>query len=163
MANQPAVSSSSEQIAIQLLRFTLVVIFLVFGIQKFTLVEAEGIAPFVTNSPLTFWLNKIGTQGASMVVGTFELAFGLLLAVDLWRPASPAAIFGAIGSCVCFMTTLSFLLTTPGIFAPDQAPILSVIGLFLLKDIVLLSASFSLLTQSWVARQRMILGHMRAN
>ena len=128
-------------------------VFLVFGMQKFTAVEAAGIAPLVSNSPLTAWLNIFGTLGASRVVGSSELTFGVLLALGFRRPGALPAIVGAAGSCVTYLTTLSFLLTTPGVFAPGNAPILSGdVGLFLLKDIVLLAASVLLLAQGLAQR-----------
>lgn len=129
-------------------------IFFWFGLQKFTAYEAMGIAPLVSNSPLTSWLNVLGTQGASMAIGVSELAFGLLLAIGFGRPGSLAAIGGALGSCVTFLTTLSFMATTPGVWAPSGPPLLSgTTGVFLVKDIVLLAASLVLLSQS-VARRR---------
>ena len=134
--------------AMSFLRATMVVIFLIFGVHKFTLIEAQGIAPIVTNSPLTSWLNVLGMQGASMVIGVFELLFGAMLTVGFWRPGSIVAALGAVGSVICFLTTLSFLATTPGVFAPGHAPILGIMGGFLIKDIVLLAASFVLLAQS---------------
>lgn len=144
-----------EQGAMRLLRGALVAIFLIFGAQKFTLVEAQGIAPLVTHSPLTSWLNVLGTQGASRVVGTSELIFGIMLAIGFRQPGSLVAVLGGAGAVVCFLTTLSFLLTTPGVFATGHAPVMSADGLFLLKDIVLLAASGVLLAQSLAARQRL--------
>jgi uncharacterized membrane protein YkgB len=145
-------SSSFEWLAEYLLRGALVTVFLIFGAQKFTLIEAKGIAPLVSNSPLTSWLNVLGVQGASMVVGTSELIFGILLATGFWRPNSNFAIAGAAGSCLTFLTTLSFLLTTPGVFASGAAPVMSPDGLFLLKDIVLLAASVMMLATSLAKR-----------
>jgi len=143
-----------ERSAGHLLRLSLVVIFFWFGLQKFTAYEAMGIAPLVSNSPLTSWLNLLGTQGASMVIGTSELAFGLLLAIGFHRPESLAAIGGALGSCVTFLTTLSFMATTPGVWAPSGPPLLSgTTGVFLIKDIVLLAASLVLLSQSVALRR----------
>jgi uncharacterized membrane protein YkgB len=40
-----------------------------------------------------------------------------------------------------FLGTLSFLFTTPGVTAPSGFPVLTVLGQFLLKDLVLVSAS----------------------
>lgn len=143
-----------ERSAGHLLRLSIVVIFFWFGLQKFTAYEARGIAPLVSHSPLTSWLNVLGTQGASMVIGVSELTFGLLLAIGFRWPGSLAAIGGALGSCVTFLTTLSFMVTTPGVFAPSGPPLLSgTIGVFLVKDIVLLAASLVLLSQS-MARRR---------
>ena len=149
----PSTSILSEKNAAQMLRLALVLLFLSFGLHKFSAYEAEGIAPMVVNSPFTSWLGMFGTQGASNVVGVSELLFGLLLAVGFWRPGSRFAIAGAIGSVITFLTTLSFMLTTPGVFSPQGAPILSgPIGQFLIKDIVLLAASILLLVQSLSSR-----------
>ena len=135
-----------ERSATHLLRLSMVVIFVWFGLRKFTAYEAEGIALLVSNSPLTSWLNVLGTQGASIVIGVPELAFGLLLATGFQWPGSLAAIGGALGSCVTFLVTLSFMVTTPGVWAPSGPPLLSgTIGVFLVKDIVLLAASLVLL------------------
>lgn len=136
------------------LRLAMVVIFLVFGAQKFTAVEAMGIASLVAHSPLTSWLLSLGIRDASRAFGTAELSFGLLLATGLWREDVLPAILGAAGSCVTFLTTLSFLLTTPGVFAKDAAPVLSSDGLFLVKDLALLAASVLLMANSLAARER---------
>ena len=117
-----------------------------------------GIAPLVSKSPLTSWLNVIGTQGASMAIGISELVSGLLLAIGFRWPGSLAAIGGALGSCVTFLTTLSFMATTPGVFAPSGPPLLSgTIRVFLIKDIVLLATSILLLAQS-LAHRRALAG-----
>lgn len=143
-----------ERLAGQLLRLSMVLIFLWFGLQKFTAYEAMGIAPLVSNSPLTSWLNVLGTQGASVVIGLSELTFGLLLAAGFRWPGSLAAMLGALGSCVTFLTTLSFMVTTPGVWAPSGPPLLSgTIGVFLVKDIVLLAASVLLLAQGLMHRR----------
>ena len=146
--------TSLERNALQLVRLSMVVIFFWFGLQKFTAYEAMGIAPLVSNSPLTSWLNVFGTQGASMVIGTSELIFGLLLATGFRWPGSLAATLGALGSCVTFLTTLSFMVTTPGVWAPSGAPLLSgTTGVFLIKDIALLATSVLLLAQAMAYRR----------
>lgn len=143
-----------ERSAGHLLWLSLVVIFVWFGLQKFTAYEATGIAPLVSNSPLTSWLNVLGTQGASMAIGVAELAFGLLLIAGFRWPGSLAATYGALGSCVTFLMTLSFMVTTPGVWAPSGPPLLSgTIGVFLVKDIVLLAASLVLLSQNVACRR----------
>ncbi|CAA9319475.1 MAG: hypothetical protein AVDCRST_MAG90-1552 [uncultured Microvirga sp.] len=155
-------SSSFEATAGQFLRFAMVFLFLSFGAHKFTAYEANAIAPFVSNSPLTSWLNAFGRQGASVIVGVAELAFGLLLAVGLWRPASGFAIAGAVGSVITYLTTLSFMLTTPDVFSPDGPPILSgTVGQFLVKDVVLLAVSVLLLAQGLALRQSLAQRHSR--
>lgn len=148
------VPTSFERTAAMLLRLALVVIFLTFGIHKFTTYEAVGISGFVTNSPLTMWLSTFGTQGASNVVGIAEIAVGVLLAVGFARPGSILAVAGAAGGIATFAVTLSFMLTTPGVFAPNQAPILTAdVGQFLSKDMVLLAGCLVLLARSLADRR----------
>jgi len=143
-----------EQRALQGLRFALVGIFLLFGLQKFTAAEATGIEPLVSHSPFTSWLMILGIRGASAVFGVAELTFGVLLAYGLVRPGSLAAALGAFGSCITFVITLTFLFTTPGVFIKGSEPVMSSDGLFLLKDIVLLAVSVLLLARSLAARAR---------
>jgi uncharacterized membrane protein YkgB len=109
---------------------------------KFTAYEAQGIRPLAENSPLMSWLlAALGVQAFSDLLGAVEIATGLLLAL---RPVS--ALATAIGSAMAiatFLTTLSFLFTTPGW---EQSlggfPALSALpGQFLLKDVVLLGAA----------------------
>ncbi|WP_010186273.1 DUF417 family protein [Sphingomonas sp. PAMC 26605] len=147
--------SAIEQRAMLFLRFTLVLIFVIFGLQKFTLPEAQAVVPLIANSPFISWLGGLGIEGASRVIGCFELLFGAMLAVAFWRPGSIVAVLGGVGGVGSFLTTLSFLFTTPGVFVPGHAPILSANGLFLLKDIVLLAVSTVLLAQSLAARGRL--------
>lgn len=157
MSIERTISSSTvfEQRAAQGLQLALVVIFLVFGLQKFTAAEAMGIEPLVSHSPLTSWLLVLGVRGASRVFGTAELTFGLLLAYGLLRPGTLAATLGAAGSCMTFLTTLTFLFTTPGVFIKGSEPVMSGdVGLFLMKDLVLLAASVVLLAQSLAVRAR---------
>ena len=137
------------------LRAALVAIFLVFGLQKFTAAEALGIVPVVSHSPLTSWLMMLGVRNMGRVFGVFELTFGLLLAYGFRCPGSLTAILGASGACLTFLTTLSFLLTTPGVFVKGSEPVLSGdTGLFLLKDVVLLAVSVFLAAQGLAARER---------
>ncbi len=62
----------------------------------------------------------------------------------------PAALLGALGAIATFAITLTFLFTAPGWEASlGGFPALSVVpGQFLLKDIVLLAASVSLLSKA---------------
>ena len=45
-----------ESIGTNVLRYALVLIFVLFGVLKFTPVEAAAIKPLVSNSPLMSWL-----------------------------------------------------------------------------------------------------------
>jgi uncharacterized membrane protein YkgB len=63
-----------------------------------------------------------------------EVATGILIAL---RPVSPKlSAVGSLAGIAIFLTTLSFLFTTPGALAPGSDA-----GGFLVKDIVLLGAA----------------------
>ena len=142
-------SSGSYQ-SLALLRWALVVVFLWFGGMKFTGYEANGIAPFIQHSPILSWLNAfLGVQGASYVIGVLELSTAGALMVGAFSPFASA--IGAAMSCVTYVITLSFLLSTPGVAEPTAGgfPAISApVGQFLLKDLVLLAASLVLLRAS---------------
>jgi uncharacterized membrane protein YkgB len=55
-----------------------------------------------------------------------------------------------------FLTTLSFLVTTPGVWEPSAGgfPALSVTGQFLIKDLALLGISLWTLGEAWKASAR---------
>lgn len=144
-----------EHLSMIFLRATLIAIYLIFGLQKFTFAEAQAIKPLIDYSPLIFWLGIFGAQGESNLVGILELLFGAALAVAFWRPSSILAVAGGVGSVICFLVTLSFLATTPGMFVAGQAPAMTANGLFVVKDIVLLATSCVLLTQSLAVHQRL--------
>ena len=123
-------------------RYGLVVVLLWIGGMKFTAYEAEGIKPLVANSPLMSWVYRVmSVRGFSSLLGVVEIAIGALIAL---RPVWP--IGSAVGSGLAagmFLTTLSFLVTTPG-WEPSLGgfPALSAMpGQFLLKDVVLLGVA----------------------
>jgi uncharacterized membrane protein YkgB len=125
-------------------RYGLVVVLLWIGAMKFTTYEAEGIRPLVANSPLMGWVYNIVSVGRfSAMLGVVEIAIGLLIAL---RPVWPMG--SAVGSGLAagmFLTTLSFLFTTPG-WEPSLGgfPALSAMpGQFLLKDVVLLGVALA--------------------
>jgi len=59
------------------------------------------------------------------------------------KPLTPrASAIGSLGAIGMFATTLSFLITTPGVSQPNHsAPKLSMVGQFLAKDTVFLGAA----------------------
>lgn len=133
-----------------LLRWALVIVFLWFGGMKFTGYEANGISPFIQHSPILSWLNALlGVRGASYVIGVLELSTAAALIVGAF--SAFASAIGAAMSCVTYVITLSFLLSTPGVAEPAAGgfPAISApVGQFLLKDLVLLAASPVLLLAS---------------
>lgn len=133
-----------------LLRWALAIVFLWFGGMKFTSYEAEGIAPFVANSPIVFWWHSLfGVGGTSLLLGFVELATAAMLMLGARNAV--ASVVGAAMSTMTFLITLTFFLTTPGVFEPKAGgfPAISAApGQFLLKDLVLLAASICLLRAS---------------
>src|SRR3954464_873216 len=151
-----AVSSRVEAVGRELARYGLVVVVGWIGLMKFTAYEAEGIRPFVANSPLLSWVyGPLSVRGFSAVLGVVEVAVALLIAA---RPLSPRA--SAVGSALAvgmFLTTLSFLVTTPGAWEPSEGgfPALSAVpGQFLIKDLALLGGSLWTLGEAWRASDR---------
>lgn len=124
-----------------ILRYGLVLIILWFGVFKFTMAEAEAIRPLLEHSPLLSWLYAVtGVQGASRLIGSAEIIVAVLIAL---RPLSPRlCALGSLAAIGMFLTTLSFLITTPGMFATVEWLIVPAgAGGFVIKDILLLGAA----------------------
>ena len=123
-------------------RYGLAAVFVWIGLLKFTAYEAKNIEPLVTNSPLWAWaLQAIGLRGLSNVIGVVEILIGVLIAM---RSVSPRmSMLGSVGAIVTFLITLSFMLTTPGVWEPGYGfGFLSALpGQFLTKDLVLLGVA----------------------
>ena len=150
---QRVTSSRVEAAGRELARYGLVVLVGWVGLMKFTAYEAEGIRPFVANSPLMSWVyGLLSVQGFSALLGVVEVAIALLIAV---RPFAPRV--SALGSALAvgmFLTCLSFLITTPGVWEPSLGgfPALSAVpGQFLIKDLALLGISLWTLGEAWKA------------
>jgi uncharacterized membrane protein YkgB len=131
-----------QSAAAYLLRYGLVLVIAWIGFMKFTAYEAAGIQPLVANSPLMSWVYAIFSERAfSALLGIVEVGVAAMIAL---RPIS--AKVSAIGSglaVVMFLTTLTFLFSTPG-WEPSLGgfPALSAVpGQFLIKDIVLLATA----------------------
>jgi len=166
-----------DQFGKKAIRFGIVIVFLWIGGLKFFTYEADGIVPFVANSPfLSFFyhhpsdykkhINKEGelidlnhqwqqtnnTYGFSKLLGTVLVALAVLVALYRILP-----IYSTIASIlIFFMTigTLSFLMTTPESWVShltDQQwgfPYLSARGRLVLKDIVILGGSIINMSES---------------
>ena len=131
-----------ERLGIGVLRYGLVIVLLWVGLLKFTAYEAEGIKGLVLNSPLLSWVyNIMSVQSFSALLGIIEISLGILIAARNFSPKLSA--IGSMGAIIMFLITLSFLLSTPGIWQPDYGfPYLSPMpGQFLAKDILLLGTA----------------------
>jgi uncharacterized membrane protein YkgB len=157
-AREPrATGPQVEAVGCGLARYGLVVVVGWIGLMKFTGYEAEGIRPFVANSPLMSWVyGLISASGFSAVLGVVEVIIALLIAA---RPFSPrASAFGSALAVGMFLTTLSFLITTPGVWEPSLGgfPALSALpGQFFIKDLALLGISLWTLGEAWKASEQM--------
>jgi len=130
-----------ESVGAKIIRYGLVVILLWVGALKFAAYEAESIQGLVANSPLFSWLYSVtSVQGGAMLIGIIEIILGVLIAT---RPVAPKlSAIGSIGAIIMFLLTLTFVLTTPGVWQPGYGfPFLSMTGAFLAKDIMLLGAA----------------------
>jgi uncharacterized membrane protein YkgB len=133
------------------LRYGLVLVLIWIGGMKFTAYEAQGISGLVSNSPLMSWTySLLSMRSFSSVLGVTEIIVALLIAS---RPISAkASIVGSVMAVGMFTTTLSFLLSTPGVWEASAGgfPALSVLpGQFLVKDFVLFGAALRLLSDDW--------------
>jgi uncharacterized membrane protein YkgB len=123
-----------EDVGIGVLRYGVVFLLVVIGAAKYFAFEAEAIRPLVENSPLMSWmLGVFGLQGTSNIIGTAEIAIGIAIASRPIAPALSAA--GSAAGVLVFLTTLSFLFSTPGALSLKHPA-----GGFLVKDVVLLGA-----------------------
>lgn len=132
-----------------ILRWVMVVIFVSFGMQKFTLQSAQGIVQFISNSPFVSWLSVFGFRGEAYVLGVTELGIAVLLAAGAFSPTLSA--IGALMGVITFAVTWSFFFTTPGVvkWSLSTDPMAwNLAGEFLFKDIVLLCVCLVLLLAS---------------
>jgi reactive chlorine resistance protein C len=133
----------------RVLRYGLVLVVGWIGLMKFTGYEANGIQPLVAHSPLMGWMyHFLSVRQFSDGLGVVEVAIALLIALRPWSPKASAV--GSALAMVMFLTTLSFLFSTPG-WEPSLGgfPALSASpGQFLLKDLVLLGAAIWSLGES---------------
>ena len=87
-----------EDLDYHLLRAAMVLIFLLFGYQKWFEYEAQALIPFISHGPFIFWLYPVfGVRGAAWFLGVSEWSFGALLLLGFWDKR--LGILGAVGSC----------------------------------------------------------------
>ncbi|ATP56553.1 hypothetical protein CPT03_08740 [Pedobacter ginsengisoli] len=166
-----------DQLGKNAIRFGIVVVFLWIGGLKFFTYEADGVVPFVANSPfMSFFynhpdeykdhMNKEGdlipanhqwhiannTYGFSAGLGVFLITLGLLVA--LHKVAPLASMIGSGFIFLMSLGTLSFLITTPESWVPHLTdeqwgfPYLSGRGRLVIKDIVILGGAIITMSES---------------
>ena len=113
-----SMAQAIEAVGRHSIRYGLVFVLLWIGAMKFTAYEAEGIAGLVSNSPLMSWAYQVlSLRQFSSLIGVTELLIAAMIAA---RPLAPK--LSAIGSALAagmFLTTLSFLFSTPGVIEPS--------------------------------------------
>src|SRR5262245_23549167 len=79
---------------------------------KFLDYEAKGVHFMVSNHPLLGWVYSIfSVRTFAAVLGALEICIALLIVLRPWKPALSLA--GGLAASGLFLTTLTFLLTTP--------------------------------------------------
>jgi uncharacterized membrane protein YkgB len=134
----------------------MVLIFVLFGYQKWFAYEAETLIPFISNGPLTFWMYPVfGLRGASYFLGVSEWLSAALLIWGFWNPK--AGILGAILSVATFITTVTIIPFLPDGWDPAAGfPAMRGNVAFTMKDVVFLAASVYLLKQDVVRASRAV-------
>jgi len=170
-------AASSDRLGISVTRLGLIIVFLWIGGLKAVRYEADGIIPFVANSPfMSFlitdpdnykshknpegalvpenraWHEANGTYRFAYGLGSVIVLFGLMLCLHPWMPQ-----IAALGSFLIFLmsfVTLSFLITTPECWVPDLGdlqngfPYLSGAGRLVLKDAIMMGAGLVTMADS---------------
>jgi uncharacterized membrane protein YkgB len=133
-----------------LVRASMVIIYLLFGYQKWWEYEAQNLIPFISNGPLISWMYPVfGVRGATWFLGVSEWITAALL---IWGFCNKkAGVVGAAISTATFITTITIIPFMPdGWDAVAGFPAMKGNVAFLMKDLVLLAVSFYLLKQDVV-------------
>ena len=97
-----------EDLDYNLVRASIIIIFLFFGYQKWWDYEAQVLIPYISNGPLIFWMYPaFGIRGASWFLGVSEWLICALLFSGFWN--KKLGILGALGSCATFISTVTII------------------------------------------------------
>jgi reactive chlorine resistance protein C len=172
------IAARSQHIAITITRLGLILVLVWIGGLKIYKYEADGIVPFVANSPfMKFFLHfsapeykkHVNPEGAvvpanqawheenhtytfSYGLGAVIVFYGMLLCLHPWKPE--LAALGSFLVIIMSFVTLSFLITTPECWVPDLGgpehgfPLLSGRGRLVVKDAIMLGAAMVTMADS---------------
>lgn len=172
------IAASSQKLGIHLIRVAILVIFVWIGGLKFWNYEAEGIVPFVANSPfMSFfytksapeykeyklkegefnakkveWHKANNTYGFSHGLGILIVSIGVLTFLGIFFPK--VGLVGATLAIIMTIGTLSFLVTTPEVWVPNLGsgehgfPLLTGAGRLVIKDTAILAGALVVLSDS---------------
>ena len=166
-----------DQFGKKAVRFGIVIVFLWIGGLKFFAYEADGVVPFVANSPfMSFfyhhpaeykkhqntegeliaanreWNIENNTYGFAYGLGTVLVALAVLIA--LYKVAPLPSMIASILVFIMTLGTLSFLITTPESWVPHLTdhdwgfPFLSGRGRLVIKDVVILGGAIITMSES---------------
>lgn len=172
------IAAKKQKWGINLIRVAILVIFVWIGGLKAMNYEAEGIVPFVANSPfMSFfynnnapeykdyklkegefnkekyeWHQQNNTYGFSHGLGILIVSIGILTFLGIFFPR--IGLVGAILVVIMTIGTLSFLVTTPECWVPDLGsgehgfPLLTGAGRLVIKDIAIIAGALVLISDS---------------
>lgn len=166
-----------DQLGKRVVRWGIVIVFVWIGALKFSTYEADGIVPFVANSPfMSFFYNTPGeykthmnkegelieanhtwhennnTYGFSRGLGVFLITLAVLVAI--YRMAPLASVVGSALVFIMTVGTLSFLVTTPESWVPHLTdhqwgfPYLSGRGRLVIKDVMIMGGALVTMSES---------------
>lgn len=169
--------SQFDRLAVNVTRLSLAIVTIWIGSLKLFRYEAEGIVPFVANSPFFSWMlddpehyseykipegasdsvaqawhHANNTYPVAWLIGGVIVVIGLLIVAGWVWPS-----FGVVGSLLLVgmsVVTLSFLVTTPEAWVPDHGsghygfPLLAAPGRLVVKDLIMLGAALWTATDS---------------
>ena len=169
--------SRMDKVGMTLTRAGLIIVLLWIGGLKAFRYEADGIVPFVANSPtMSFfyadpgnykahknpegalvqenraWHESNRTYEFAYGLGTVIVIYGLLLCLHPWLPE--VATVGSFLVFVMSFVTLSFLITTPECWVPALGdaqhgfPYLSGAGRLVIKDVIMMGAALVTMADS---------------
>ena len=119
-----------------------IIVLVWIGIFKFTPGEAAAIKGYVSNSFLMSWLYLItSTQGVSNIIGIYEMITAAFLILSFWN--NKAGLIGGYLTGSIFIGTLSFIITTPGIWTVADGVLIT--DFFLLKDLAFLAVALQVI------------------
>jgi uncharacterized membrane protein YkgB len=171
-------AANSTRLGMALTRMGLVVVLVWIGALKIYQYEADGIVPFVANSPFMSFFYKhpapeykkhMNPEGAvvpanhawhednhtytfALGLGAVICLYGLMIGLNPWWPQ--IAALGSALVVVMSLVTLSFLITSPESWVPDLGghehgfPLLSGRGRLVIKDAIMLGAAWVTMADS---------------
>lgn len=170
--------ANTQHLGLALTRLGLIIVLVWIGTLKIYKYEADGIVPFVANSPVMSFFYKYpapeykqhaNAEGAlvpanrawheanhtypfALGLGAVLCVYGMMIGLNPWLPQVAAA--GSALVVIMSLVTLSFLVTTPESWVPNLGdvehgfPLLSGRGRLVVKDAIMLGAAWVTMADS---------------